>query len=442
MPDDRRPHAVDRAELDHQLGGGGGVVGDVVDAVATGRHDGGDAGVALRPHPLGQCLVDDLTHDVAAELPALAVQLEKSGARQVVEVGDAEVLTHLLGEPRQRPDVLVVPEDGGVVEDRPLDGRQLVDAGGDEGPQRAGQLGRVGAAGGQRRQLHQEQRVAAAAIDERLDAALVVVGRLTTGQHAADQLEAVGALERAQGHLDDERPFDRRRPHHVRIGPLPGDEQEGAVAQRTHDDGEVVAQHRVGPLQVVHPQHRHARLGVAAQHLGDHGRQPVTGAGGVEAVELGRMAEQEEADVEEALELGVARRQPPDLLGPLLHRAPHRLGTGVTLQPEEAGQGRHHGRPHVLLAVRSAGRAHDDRLGLQRVDDLLGQPRLAGSGLADDRHDAAVAVAHELDGGVEQRPFLGSADERHVPAQRSGTGGQGAGDEPRLLDPVAARGSG
>ena len=121
------------------------------------------------------------------------------------------------------------------------------------------------------------------------------------GEHAADQVEAVRALERAQGHLHDERPFDRRRPHHVRIGPLPRDEEERAVAQRTHDDGEVVAQHRVGPLQVVHPQHRHAGLGVAAQHLGDHCRQPVAGAGGVEAVELRRVAEQEEADVEEAL---------------------------------------------------------------------------------------------------------------------------------------------
>ena len=133
-------------ELDQQLGRRGGVVGDVVDAVATGRHDGGDAGMALRSHSLRQRLVDDLPHDVAAELPALAVELDQSGARQVVEVGDAEVLTHLLGEPRQRRDVLVVPEHGGVVEDRPLHGRQLVDAGGDEGPQRARQLRRVGAA--------------------------------------------------------------------------------------------------------------------------------------------------------------------------------------------------------------------------------------------------------------------------------------------------------
>ena len=97
---------------------------------------------------------------------------------------------------------------------------------------------------------------------------------------------------------------------------------------------------------------------MAAQHLGDHCRQPVTGAGGVEAIELGRMAEQEEAGVEEALQLGVARRQPPDLLGPLLHRQPHRLGTGVTLQPEEAGQGRHHGAhtscsPYGAQAVRT-----------------------------------------------------------------------------------------
>ena len=323
-------------------------------------------------------------------------------ARQVVEVGDTEVLTHLLGEPRQRGDVLVVAEDGGVVEDRPLHAGQLVDAGGDQGAQRARQLRRVGAARRQRSQLDQEQRVASAAIDERLDAGVVVTALLSGGEHAADQLEAVGPLERAERHLHDERPFDRWRPLHVRIGPLPGDEEEGAVAQRPHDDGEVIAQHRVGPLQVVDPQDRHAGLGIATQHLGDHRRQPVASAGRVEAVELRWMSEQEETHVEEALELRIAQLQAPDLLGPPLHRESHRLGGGVTLQPEQARQARHHRGPDVLLAVRSAGRAHDDRLGLQRVDDLLGQAGLAGSGLADDRHDAAVAVAHELDGGVEQ----------------------------------------
>ena len=42
------------------------------------------------------------------------------------------------------------------------------------------------------------------------------------------------------------------------------------------------------------------------------------------------------------------------------------------------------------------------------------------------------------DGGLEQRPLVGPADERDVAAHRSRPGGVRPGDQPRLLDLLAA----
>ena len=56
------------------------------------------------------------------------------------------------------------------------------------------------------------------------------------------------------------------------------------------------------------------------------------------------------------------------------------------------------------------------------ADDLVGEAGLAGPRLADDRHHPAVAVAHELHGGVEEGPLVVAADERDVAAHRTDAG--------------------
>ena len=110
-------------------------------------------------------------------------------------------------------------------------------------------------------------------------------------------------------------------PEQLVVGALAGDQQERQVGQRADDDGEEVANPRVGPLQVVDPQHRHPRLGVAAHRLGDHPGDAVPGAGRVELVELGRMAEQVGDDAEQPLEQVVAGLQRPQLRGALFDGA-------------------------------------------------------------------------------------------------------------------------
>ena len=81
-------------------------------------------------------------------------------------------------------------------------------------------------------QLDEEQRVAAAAIDERGDRA---VGRLGAGVARRCRTPAPSTSsmsERAERHLQHERPLDGRRPGEVAVGALRRDEQERQVRQR------------------------------------------------------------------------------------------------------------------------------------------------------------------------------------------------------------------
>ena len=433
MAGDRRAHAVDRPELGQQLGGGRRVVGDVVDRRAALGHHGGDAGVALCPHPLGQRLVGDLAHDRAAEAPPPAVDLQHPVGGQLIEVGETEVLAHRLGEPGQRADRIRGPEHGGVVDDRPLGHRQLIDARRDQSPQRSGQVRHRAARGSEGGQLDEEQGVAAAAVDEPGDDPLTRLVTVAAFEDPAHELGGIVDAERAEWHLEDERTFDRRRPHAVRIGPLPRDEQERQVRERADDHGELVAEGRIGPLQVVHPHHRHPGLSVAAQHVGHRHGDCVASPGGVEPVERRRVSQQVGDHIEVAAQLGVARLQSPQLLGAGLDDALDIARADVEIEVEQRRQPGDHRCPHAGLAVGRAGRAHHGRLTLQRLDDLVGEPGLAGAGLADDRHDAAVAVAHELHGGVHQRPLVDPPDERHVALHGPGARRRGAGDEPGVL---------
>ena len=99
---ERAGHAGNTAELADQLGRRGGVMGEVLDLVEVlallagqgHRH----AGVALGARALGERLVGDLAHDVAAEPPPAAVELEDPVGRQLEHVAAGELLVHRLGE--------------------------------------------------------------------------------------------------------------------------------------------------------------------------------------------------------------------------------------------------------------------------------------------------------------------------------------------------------
>ncbi len=200
------------------------------------------------------------------------------------------------------------PEHGGVVDDGASRRRQLVEAGGDEGAQRTWQVRLRRRTDGQGGELDEEQRVAAAPLDEILDERIDwEIGVAIAFEQLPNERGGVGEGERAERDTQEQRAVEqRRRPHEVVVGALAGDQQERQVGERTDDDGEEVAQRRVGPLQVVDPQHGHPRLGMAAHRLGDDGGDAIAHAGRVELVELGRVPEHVGDDSEQPLDQLVA----------------------------------------------------------------------------------------------------------------------------------------
>ena len=288
-------------------------------------------------------------------------------------------------------------------------------------------------------QLDEEQRVAAAALDEILDE--VVNRRLAvavTLDQQTNQGAGVGDGEGSERYPQQQRPVEKgRRPEQIVVGALAGDDKERQVGQRANDDGEQVADHRVGPLQVVDQQDRHPRLGMAAHRVGDHAADAVADAGLVELVELGGMAEQVGDDAEQALDQIVAGEHPPQLLGALFDGLADVVGPGLGIEVEQRRQAVAHRRPQARLPVRRARRFDDDRLVGQAGDDVIGQSGLAAARLTDDGNDTAVAAAHQRDRRLEQGQLVEASDERDVATDGAGAGGRGAGDDPRLLDLLA-----
>ena len=114
------------------------------------------------------------------------------------------------------------------------------------------------------------------------------------------------------------------------------------------------------------------------------------------------MPEQVGDGVEEPLELGVARLEAPQLVRSAPRPCVDVVGARVGVEAEQVDYAGDDRSPDVGFAIGRARRAHEDGVDLQRIDDLGDQAGLAGARLADDRHDPAVAGAHELDGRVEQ----------------------------------------
>ena len=145
------------------------------------------------------------------------------------------------------------------------------------------------------------------------------------------------------------------------------------------------------------------------------------------------MAEQERDGVQVAAHDVVVGVDAPQLERPRPHGGLDVRRRRVGIEGEQRRQPVDDRCQRVRLAVRGARRADDDRLVLERLDDLVGQTGLAGARLTDDRDDATAAVADELHGGLEQGPLVHAADERDVAADRPAAGRRRPRDEPRLL---------
>ena len=116
-------NAVDRADVADELGRRCGVVGDLIDrAELEAAHHGRRPGVALRPRRLRQRLIGNLTDHVRAEPPPPIVDIEHPDVDELVEIARIERLAHLDTEPLQRAQRTRRPEHRGVVDHLPLPG--------------------------------------------------------------------------------------------------------------------------------------------------------------------------------------------------------------------------------------------------------------------------------------------------------------------------------
>ena len=436
---------LDPAELGDQLGGRGGVVGEVLDLVEVLALLGGEghrhAGVALRTGALGERLVGDLAHDVAAEPPPAAVELEDPVGRQLADVAGGELLLHRRGELLEGHRRAARPEHGGVVDHGPPRRRQLVEAGGDQGPQRTRQVGLRRRADRQGGELDEEQRVAAAALDEIVDEG-VDRRRRRSPSRSSSRRTSVAASTSESGPSGTRRSNERSS-------------RGGGQARSSSGRWLVISRNGRSASERTTTARRSRTIGSAHCRLSTHSTvirvwawlriasvthagDPVADAGRVELVELGRMAEQVGDDTEQPLEQVVARLQRPQLLGALFDGAADVVGGGVGIEGEQRRQPVAQRRPQARLAVGRARRLEDDRLVGQRRDDVVGEARLAAARLADDRDHTAVAGAHERDRRLEQRQLVEAPDERDVAPHRAGAGGGRPGDDPRLFGLLAA----
>ena len=218
----------DAAELLHQLGSAGGMMGEVVDADVLARHELGDARVAHGPSRLRERLVGGVAHRVAAELPTAAAHLQQAQLVELVDDGRGVGLTQRRGELLEAEHVARRAEHGSVLEHLALLEGELVEAGGDEGAQRIGQLA-VAAGFGERDELDEEQRVAAAAVVQLGERGL---GRLVVAEQLASQLVGLVAGERLQVERQHGGAVGARRPRHVAARSHRGDEHERQASQR------------------------------------------------------------------------------------------------------------------------------------------------------------------------------------------------------------------
>ena len=418
--DDRRATPGTGPDLDEQLGRGRRVVGDVVDAGATRRQHRGDAGVALRPHPLGQCLVRHLAHDVAAELPDPPVDLEQAGRRPARR-----------GRRGRSPG----PSPWRTWPERRSSPRwpstaalsRIARCGRSSWSRRAA----IRARSEPGRSAPLPQSAASAASSVRNSG--LPPPRSTSGS-TISVVGCVPAERRSTPGTTASSPTQRSERQRTMSGRSTGGGQSMSASGRcavTISNGrstserattaEQVAQQRVGPLQVVDPRRR-SSCG-AGRAGGASPRPPRRRRRGRRRRRPGRAATDGRAGgaIDSTYRCEHRRRRrcsPHTRAGLRLDDPAHLVGGDVGSSPNSDRDARDHRRPRVELAVRRARPcARRSTSPSQPLDHLVDQPGLADAGLADDRHDPAVPVAHDLVAASSSarsliRPTNGMSDRR------------------------------
>ena len=213
-------------------------------------HDRRRSCVALGSGRLGQRLIGDLAHHVGTEPPHVAVDEEEPRGDELVEERSIELLLHRIGEALEREHGAGRAQHSGVVDHRPEFGRQHVEPGGDEAPERPGQAVGRRVVTSDLGELGEKQRVTARALVE-------LVGQLRRqlgADHLGEELVGVGIGERLEGHPHHERMVEvGRRPIDRGLVTLSGDDEHRPFDHRSGEPGEELEQQAIGPLHVVEP---------------------------------------------------------------------------------------------------------------------------------------------------------------------------------------------
>ena len=230
-------HALHRTEIGHELSRGGEMVGHGLDEFGILLDALGDrrrhTDVALRARRLRERAVRDVAHGVGSETPpTLVVDHEETLGRERRERLHGGSLAELVGEALQRAERTTRAEHRGVVDHLAFVGREAVEASLHETAQRARQGGYALAAvvaGQERGQLLEEERIAAAAVDELVHD---VVGQLLADE-VVEQRRGRIAPEgiETQDHVVV---FTDRRPARGLLLPRGGEEDERARREVLH----------------------------------------------------------------------------------------------------------------------------------------------------------------------------------------------------------------
>ena len=277
--------ALDVTELADQGRGPAVVVRELVDqaldAVGVGgglREQLGEVRVPARPLRLGEHPVRDLADELAAEGELTAVELHEVASAQHLE---CRVRTLRIGRERDHElDGSRRSHHRAVLERRAHRGVEGVEAGGDEAAERHREVGATAAVAGlgdDRGELLDEERVAAAAVDEERDQ----LGRRVAeqrGGHRGAGFE-VERLEVDRGGVVAARPG---RPPLRELGPGRGREDERPVVQPGEEPVDEVEHGVVGPVEVGERHHEQRPLAQRAEELDQAADRVLPGAGGID----------------------------------------------------------------------------------------------------------------------------------------------------------------
>ena len=266
---------------------------------------------------------------------------------------------------------------------------------------------------------------------------------MPSGGHLAQQggQQVVGFTSRQgiEGHANRDRLIRRRWPIGRRLSSEGGDQQERTVDERASQPMQQVDEQRISPLEVVEPQDDGPFLRSQTETFDDEAEHDLARFGRCCIADFGRVTEQVEDGLDEAVQRGFVGRE-AEAGGTDLSARPAYLVHGkrsVEIEPSEKCRGDRN--PYVVLAVRSAGPGKDGHRSRREVlERPIDEATLADTRFAGDRHDGTLARSDHHHHRAHEFSLGGTANERRVVASaRPGVAPLEADDVPHPFELLA-----